>query len=374
MTPLPRSDYASLGRYDPGRSAVPVDLSDNTNLWGPHPLALARMREATADDLRCYPELYADTLRAAVSDRFGVPAECVTTGAGSDDVLDCAFRASYGAGQTVAYPAPTFSMVHDLAVMNGMRPRPIVWPEAVGDPGLLLEEDPAVVFLCRPNNPSGAQLGVKWIERLVEAAAEGGRGAGEGPAGGGGPAAGPLIIVDEAYADFAGETLVDRAPSFPKVLVTRTTSKACGLAGLRCGYGVSTPEVVLEIDKARGPYKVSRLAVELAAIAVRDEDGWVARTVAESLENRARLSAELERRGVTQLPTSANFIFVAAPSGDAGADALALREDGVQVRPFRDVPGTGDGLRVTVGPWPLMERFLEALDRRLAALEEVASR
>ncbi|MGD8871783.1 MAG: histidinol-phosphate transaminase, partial [Gemmatimonadota bacterium] len=347
---------------------VPVDLSDNTNLWGPHPLALSRIREATADDLRCYPELYADTLRQAVSERFGVPADCVTTGAGSDDVLDSAFRASYGAGQTVAYPAPTFSMVHDLAIMNGMRPRPIPWPEAVENSGLLLEEDPAVVFLCRPNNPTGAQLPEEWVEALVDSAATGPTGGGRGGAGG------PLVIVDEAYADFAGGTLVDRAPTLPKVLVTRTTSKACGLAGLRCGYAVSTPDVVLEIDKARGPYKVSRLAVELAAIAVRDEDGWIARTVAEALQNRERLSAELEQRGVAQLPTKANFIFIVAPSGNATADALALREDGVQLRPFKGVPGVGDGLRVTVGPWPLMERLLEALDRRLAALDEVASR
>jgi histidinol-phosphate aminotransferase len=351
MTPLPRQDYASLARYDPGRGAAAVDLSDNTNLWGPHPAALARVRSATADDLRCYPELYADTLRAAVSERFGVAPECVTTGAGSDDVLDCAFRAAYGARQTVAYPAPTFSMVRDLARMNGMQPRPVPWLDAAAEPRLLLEGDPAVVFVCRPNNPSGAQLPEEWVERLIGQAGQDG----------------PLVVLDEAYADFAGETLVGRAPNVTRLLVTRTCSKAFGLAGLRCGFGVSTPEVVLEVDKARGPYKVSRLAAELAALAVRDEDGWVARTVAECLENRTRLQAELEARGVRQLPTSANFILLAAPSGSAPDDALALRAAGVQVRPFTGVPDMGDGLRVTVGPWPLMERFLEALDERLAA-------
>lgn len=388
MTPLPREDYASLTRYDPGRGPVAVDLSDNTNLWGPHPQALARLRAATADDLRCYPELYAATLRGAVSERFGVPAECVTTGAGSDDVLDSAFRAAYGAGQSVAYPAPTFSMVHDLALMNGMRPRPVPWQNAVDEPGLLLEDDPAVVFLCRPNNPTGAQLPETWVERFLDMA----RGAGRSrPAGGLRPASeprppseprparqrapgGPLVIVDEAYADFAGETLINRAPEHPKLLVTRTTSKAHGMAGLRCGYGVSTAEVVLEVDKARGPYKVSRLAIELAAIAVRDEDGWIARATAECLENRARLGRELEARGVAQLPTSANFILCAAPSGSASEDALALRDAGVQVRPFTGVPQVGEGLRVTIGPWTLMDRFLEALDHRLAALRETSPR
>lgn len=373
MTPLPRPDYASLSRYDPGRAPVAVDLSDNTNLWGPHPRALSRLQAATEDDLRCYPELYAGTLRAAVSKRFGVAPDCVTTGAGSDDVLDSAFRASYGPGQTVSYPAPTFSMVRDLARMNGMEPRPVPWQAALDDPGRLLEDDPAVVFLCRPNNPTGAQLPEAWVTDFIEAASQGGTGGdvrpGRAAQGGGGP----LVIIDEAYADYAEETFLDRSPRLPKVLVTRTCSKAYGLAGLRCGFGVSRPEVVLEIDKARGPYKVSRLAVELAALAVEDRDGWITRVADECLKNRWRLAEALDDREVAQLPSSANFILIAAPSGSASEDASALRELGVQVRPFKDVPDLGDALRVSVGPWPLMERFLEALDERLAALGKDAS-
>ena len=368
MTPFPRQDYASLGRYDPGRSPVPVDLSDNTNLWGPHPAALDRIRVATPDDLRSYPELYADTLRAAVSECFGVDPSCVTTGAGSDDVLDSAFRAAYGSGQTVAFPAPTFSMVGDLARMNGMEPRPVPWQEALDDPQALLVGDPAVVYLCRPNNPTGAQMSEEWVERLLELAGEEGSAQDSGRPGGG-----PLVILDEAYADFAGETLIDSAPRYPKLVVTRTCSKAYGLAGLRCGFATASPETVLEIDKSRGPYKVARLAAELAAIAIRDEDGWVARTSAECLVNRERLRSELEARGLAHLPSSANFILFSTPSGAASADASALRESDVQVRPFTQVPNLGEALRVTVGPWPLMERFLEALDRRLAALPGVAS-
>lgn len=199
MTPFPREDYVSLDRYDPGRTPVAVDLSDNTNLWGPHPEALARVRAATADDLRCYPELYADTLRTAVAERFGVAAECVTTGAGSDDILDSAFRAAYGAGQAVTYPAPTFSMVGDLARMSGLAPRPVPWGEALADPRALLAGDPAVVYLCRPNNPTGAQLPEEWVERLIGYAGK----------------SGPLLVIDEAYADFAGETLLDWAPRLP---------------------------------------------------------------------------------------------------------------------------------------------------------------
>jgi len=353
VTPFPRSDYASLRVYDPGRVPVAVDLSDNTNLWGPHPAALARLRAAAPDDLRCYPEVYADTVRRAVASRFGVPAECVTTGAGSDDVLDSAFRAAAAPGAVLAYPAPTFSMIEDFARMNGLVPRPIPWAEALADPRVLLASDPAVVYVCRPNNPTGALAPLDWVERLLAL-----RGA-----------SGPLVVVDEAYADFAGTSLISTATEVPKLLVARTCSKAMGLAGVRCGFGIGARETVLEVEKSRGPFKVARLTAEIVATALADADGWVERTVAECLANRARLAKEIAARGLDALDSRANFLLVAAPSGSAAADNQALRAHGVSTRPFTGVPGMGEGLRVTIGPWPLMEKFLEALDARLATLE-----
>ncbi len=347
MTPFPRADYAALRRYDPERAPVRLDLSDNTNLWGTHPAALALVRAADTDDLARYPELYADALREAVADRFGVPVDCVTTGAGSDDVLDSAYRAAYAPGATLRYAAPTFSMVEPLALMNGMAATAVPWPRALDDPATLLEASPDLVYVCRPNNPTGEQAPLDWIERLLDL-----RGAG-----------GPLVIVDEAYADFAEETLVPRAPDTPKLLVARTTSKACGLAGLRCGFAVGPADVILEVEKSRGPYKVSRLAAEAAAAALRDDDGWMAETVRACIANRSRLVAAMEARGRRPLPSSANFLFFPAPTGDARRDALTLRAAGIGVRPFTGVSGVGEGLRVTVGPWPLMEDFLETLDR-----------
>jgi histidinol-phosphate aminotransferase len=358
MSAFPRPDYASLRTYDPGRMPVEVDLSDNTNLWGPHPAALARMRAAGPDDLRCYPEVYADTLRRAVAARFGVGADCVTTGAGSDDVLDSAFQAASAPGAVVSYPAPTFSMIGDLARMNGMRPVPLRWQDALDEPSRLLEGDPALVYLCRPNNPTGAQLPAEWVERLLELRGDGG----------------PLVVIDEAYADFAEDSLMDRATHRPRILVARTCSKALGLAGVRCGFGVGQPDVVLEVEKARGPYKVARLTTEVVTLALQDADGWVGRTVSECLDNRDRLRSELAKRSLHALDSQANFLLVAAPSGSAAEDNDGLRRHGVTTRPFGDVPEVGEGLRVTVGPWPLMERFLEALDRHLAELRETAAR
>jgi histidinol-phosphate aminotransferase len=346
MTPFPRSDYADVTRYDPQRAPVELDLSDNTNLWGAHPEALKRIRRAAEDDLARYPELYADSLRLAVSERFGVAPECVTTGAGSDDVLDSAFRAAWGPDATVTYPAPTFSMVEPLARMNGLRGVPIDWSTAREEPSQLLESDPDLVYVCRPNNPTGELLTSEWVEELLAAR-------GTNP---------PLIILDEAYADFAGETLLPRAPQIARVLVTRTASKAYGLAGLRCGFAVGEPDVALAIEKSRGPYKVSRLASEAAAAAIRDDDGWMADTIAQCIGERGRLFEALTARGLRPLDSSTNFVLFRAPTGAAVADALTLREFGVGVRPFVGIPDMDEGLRVTVAPAPEMERFLAKLD------------
>lgn len=346
MTPFPRTDYAALRRYAPDRGPVALDLSDNTNLWGTHPAALRRITGAQADDLARYPELYADTLRQAVSDRFDVDSECVTTGAGSDDILDSAYRAAFAPGATLRYAAPTFSMVEPLALMNGISARGVPWAEALADPAALLEGGPDLVYVCRPNNPTGELAPIDWIEELLET---------RGPEG-------PLVIVDEAYADFARESVVRLAPVRRGLLVCRTASKAYGLAGLRCGFGVGRREVVLEIEKSRGPYKVSRLAAEATAAAIRDEEGWMEKTVAACIASRARLHADLQRRGLDPIPSRANFILFAAPTGRAREDALALRGAGVGVRPFTDIPEMGEGLRVTLGPRERMEDFLQALD------------
>jgi histidinol-phosphate/aromatic aminotransferase/cobyric acid decarboxylase-like protein len=368
---FPRSDYRALTRYAPDRRDVALDLSDNTNLWGTHPAALARVRGATTDDLARYPEPYADELRDAVAERFGVAPDCVTTGAGSDDTLDSAFRAAAAPGATVRYATPTFSMVGPLALMNGMRPEGVPWAEALADPTRLLDGDPALVYVCRPNNPTGACATLEWVERLLAArsgAAGRLRPGRAGGAGRGGNAHGPLVVLDEAYGDFADSTLVAWAPTRPGLLVTRTTSKAYGLAGLRCGFGVGSAEVALEIEKSRGPYKVSRLAAAAAAVAIRDREGWMASTVAACVACRRRLHDELVARRLHPLASQANFILFAAPSGSAGDDARALLGLGVAVRPFEEIPELGQALRVTVGPWPMMETFLGVLDRYLDAL------
>ncbi|MCE2455861.1 MAG: aminotransferase class I/II-fold pyridoxal phosphate-dependent enzyme [Gemmatimonadetes bacterium] len=359
MTRFPRPDFSRLGRYETGREPSRTELGDNTNLWGPHPLALKRIREAGERDLAGYPDTYAETLARAVSDKYGFGPECVTSGHGSDGVLDYSMRCSGAPGAAVRYPAPTFSMVAPMAVMNGLKPSPVAWPKALEDASILFRGDPAVVYVCRPNNPTGELAPRGWLEQVLESADERFRDD---------PGTAPLLLVDEAYAEFSGDTVIEQAPSHPRLVVLRTLSKAYGLAGLRCGYGVAGPEVALEIDKARGPFAVSRLAVEAAALAVREGDEWIAQVVAECVANRDRLAGELAGRGLDPWPSHTNFVLFRVPEGGT-AKALfdGFLANDVWVRPFPRVPGLPESLRVTVGPWPAMRRFLEVLDLLLAS-------
>jgi len=375
MTPFPRELYRPLTPYAPDRRPVEIDLSDNTNRWGAHPAALAAVRMAAHEELLRYPPVYADRLRAAVAARFGVPLEAVATGCGSDDLLDSAFRAAADPGEAIRFIPPTFSMIEIFARMNGLTPRPFErgapeGPEApegpdapfgpLPDPGLLLDTDegpPAIVYLCRPNNPTGEVLPRAWVERLLAEA---------GPSG-------PVILLDEAYADFmepeeGPDDLLQLAALSDRLVVLRTLSKAFGLAGLRVGFAVGAPEVIREIEKSRGPYKVNRLAEAAGVTALEDREGWIPGILAAARTEREHLRRALTERGLAPLPSGANFLLVpTAPlgTGDAASVTSTLREAGVAVRPFPDLPGLGDAVRVTVGPRHEMERFLAALDTLL---------
>ena len=361
--PQPRRGYEELARYDPGREPCEVDLSDNTNLAGPPPAVRSLLAGVSSSAVTRYPTPYATALRARLAELAGVEVDNVTTGCGSDDLIDAALRAFCEPEARVAFPAPTFGIVSSFARANGAHPVPVpLAAELALDPEALLACDPAVIYLCRPNNPTGTLWARAAVERVAAGSATGDRA--------------PLVVVDEAYADFAGEDLRAWAAGTSNVVVLRTLSKAWGLAGLRVGYAVGPAPLIAAIDKARGPYKVGAVA-EAAALATLGADGgWVDEGVREVVTIRERLAAALRERGLPPLPSAANFLFVPLPSqvavavGGASGLAAALRARGVAVRAFPALPRLGDGFRVGLGPWPLMERFLAALDDVLLRVGE----
>ncbi|MEJ7809555.1 MAG: histidinol-phosphate transaminase [Gemmatimonadaceae bacterium] len=336
---LARESYRGITLYAPDRAPCAVDLSDNTNLWGIPPGAERAIREAAVSAVTRYPSLYAGGLKESLARYLGVAPAMVVTGCGSDDVLDSAIRAFGEPGDRIAHPEPSFAMIPIFARMNGLEPLGV----PLFDPEATLATGARIIYLCSPNNPTGNAMSRSAIEYVVERATG-------------------VVILDEAYAEFAGVSGVDLLERSERLLVTRTMSKAFGLAGLRIGYAAGSAALVAEVEKSRGPYKVSALA-ERAAMAALAEGadglGWVRAHVAEAVAIRERFAGELAALGLAALPSDANFLLVPVP--DAAGIARHLREGGVAVRPFVALPGVGDALRISVGPWAMMERCLAAL-------------
>jgi histidinol-phosphate aminotransferase len=342
---IARAAYRDIPLYTVNQSPVAVDLSDNTNLWGVPPAAARAIVDAAAAVTR-YPAVYASGLKALLAAYIGVPSETLVTGCGSDDVIDSAIRAVAEPGDSIAHPEPTFHMAVTFGRMNGLVPVAVPLTDTWdADPEAFIATGARVIYLCTPNNPTGTAMSRTAIEYVVEHAPG-------------------LVIIDEAYAEYAGTTAIDLAARSDRLLVTRTMSKAFGLAGLRIGYATGAPALVREVEKSRGPYKVNVVAERAARAALTEDRQWVRSHVDEAIANRGRLAAELTAMGLPPLPSAANFVLVPTPR--ATALARRLREFGVGVRPYAGILGIGDALRVTVGPWTLMQTFLDALRSALA--------
>lgn len=341
-----RAAYAEVPLYDPKRAPVDLDLTDNTNLWGVPPTAERVLRDVAPSVITRYPSLYAADLKQALAEWLDVSPDMLVTGAGSDDVLDSAMRAFGDPGDRVAASIPTFAMVPIFAQMNGLAYSGV--PETAEhtlDVEALLAAQPKILYVCTPNNPTGCVTPLATLRALAT------RHTG-------------VLIVDEAYAEFAGVSAVQLVREFDRVLVVRTMSKAFGLAGLRIGYAIGQPALVTEVEKSRGPYKLTSLAERVAVAAVRDDMPWVQEHVALAVSLREQLAEALRARGFAPLPSGANFVCAAVP--ECVAVGQAMRARGVAVRPFPALPHIGDALRFSVGPWPLLERCLAAFDAAVA--------
>ncbi|WP_141618447.1 histidinol-phosphate transaminase [Myxococcus sp. AB036A] len=340
-----RASYRDIPLYAPSTQPCRVDLSDNTNLFGVPP-SVERVLVTTVSRVPRYPRGYAPDLRRALAASIGAAPDEITTGCGSDDVIDSALRAFLEPGDTLAYQDPTFVMVPLFAKANGLEGVPVpLKPDFDLDSDALLGTGAKVIYLCSPNNPTGTALSRAAVERVVE----------DAPG---------IVIIDEAYADFApGKDFLDLARRRANVLVTRTFSKAFGLAGLRVGWGVGAPELVAEVEKARGPYKLTSVAEAVAVSVLNGDADWVRARAEEAVACRERLRGELVSLGLTPLPSEANFLMVPLPGALAVAERM--RERDVNVRAFQALTGVGDALRIGVGPWPLMETALAALREAL---------
>lgn len=355
-----RADIQALRAYPVAAAEGRIKLDAMESPWpwpGDDLPAWQRAWEGVA--LNRYPDPGAGELKARLREAHGIPDGAqVLTGNGSDELIQLMNLALAGAGRTVTAPGPSFSMYEIIARITGSRFREVPLDGAFDlDVDAFVaaggEDPPAVTYLAHPNNPTGNGLSPDRVEALIERT--------DG-----------LVVVDEAYAAYAGHTFLPRVLEFPNLVVLRTLSKV-GLAGLRVGYLAGAPAWVEELEKCRLPYNLGTPAQLGAALALERSESLSAGVEA-VLAQRARLAQRLaDVDGVNEvLPSQTNFVTFRVGPGRAAEVHEGLGERGVLIKKLDGShPRLADCLRVTVGAPAENDAFLDALR---AALSDPSTR
>jgi histidinol-phosphate aminotransferase len=340
-----RKSLAGFRPYVPGEQPPDgedwVKLNTNESPLPPSPKVLEAIRAAANESLRLYPSPTAAPARTAIARKFGLRPEQVTLGNGGDDLIEMCFRAFAGAGDRVAYTTPTYPLLEPLCRMHEAVPSTHRAVEAWAWPDTFVQDPAPLKFIVNPNSPTGAWSDVRSVDRAVEAA--------QG-----------VLVLDEAYVDFAPSSCFSLLSRRRNLLILRTLSKSYALAGMRIGFALGDPDLIGALDAVKDSYNLDRLAIVAAAEAIRDEDHH-RRIVEHVVAEREWLGERLGSLGFEGSPSAANFVFVKPPAGhSAAAVADALRERRILVRRY-DLDPIAGWFRITVGTRAQHERLLATL-------------
>ncbi|AKJ63332.1 histidinol-phosphate transaminase [Kiritimatiella glycovorans] len=339
---LLRRAVREMEAYVPGEQPADtgiIKLNTNENPYPPSPGVSRVLASFDPQRLRKYPDPGCAPLRTLIAQRTGFRDDEILIGNGSDEILALAMRVFVERGGAAGWFDPSYSLYPVLADIEEIRHRPTALDEDFGwnDPDT---EGLDLFLLTHPNAPTGMLYEQEAIADLARRF--------DG-----------VLLIDEAYADFAPRNCLDMAREFGNVLVARSFSKSYSLAGLRVGYAVGSRELIGAMGKIRDSYNVDMLAQEIACAAFADDD-HMRRNTDRILATRERIAEALRERGWT-LPDSAGNFLWARPPGSAAEWFEALRARGILVRYF-DAPRTRRHLRITVGTDEEMDAFLDAVD------------
>ncbi len=347
--PLVHEHILALEGYAPGEQPegddfIKLKLNTNENPYGPSPRVIEAIARAAADDnLRLYPEPTSLPLRQKAADVYGVPVDHIIAGNGTDDILTMLVRAFVAPGGVMAGMQPDYLLYKTLCAIQGGRFQTVPgWP----DPPEIdrLAELGAPVFLSSPTNPTGALIPRDFLRRLAEAIG----------------AQGQVLVIDEAYADFAEANCLALARELDNVVVLRSFSKSFSLAGMRVGLGFAAPSIIAQLMKIKDSYNLDRLAIAAGVAALADIQ-WMRANAKKITMTRARLDDGLQTLGFDLLPSQANFVLCRPPRLDARAYQEALRERGILIRHY-DVEPIREWVRISVGTDEQIDVLLSATD------------
>jgi histidinol-phosphate aminotransferase len=341
-----RKNIEQLDGYVPGfqpEATEVVKLNTNENPYPPSPKVVEAVRNISPEKLRRYPSPLGDEFRNAAAKIHSVSPDNILCCNGGDDLLTIAIRSFCDENRTLAYPSPTYSLYPVLAaIQNCQPPIELPYPADFSLPEGLADTGAALTIVCNPNAPTGSFVESSKLKALAEKLS------GKG-----------VLLIDEAYADFAESNCIDLIETCKNVIILRSMSKGYSLAGIRFGYAIACEELIAGLRKVKDSYNVDSMAITAAAAAIGDQ-AYFKGNIEKIKSERARLIKGLEALGFTVPQSQTNFVLAKCNNCDAGDIYNKLAEQNVFVRYFK-LPSLEDKLRITVGTAEENDKLLAAL-------------
>lgn len=329
-----------------------IKLNTNESPYPPSPAAVKAMLAAVGDKLRLYPDPNCDELCQSIAEFYGINAEQVFVGNGSDEVLAFAYQAFFDPGKPIFFPEITYTFYPVYANLYGLDYRTIAQEEAFAIP---LEQfctgEAGGIILANPNSPTGTYLPLQSIERVI----------GSNP--------NCVVIIDEAYIDFGGDSAVQLINKYPNLIVMQTFSKSRCLAGLRVGFALGQPDLITALNRIKNSfnsYTLDRLAQVGASVAMQDRE-YFEKTKARVIKTRETITPALQALNFQVIKSQANFVFISHPLVSAEQLFWQLKERGILVRHYKHAR-IDNYLRVTIGTDLEMEQFLKVMAELVSEL------
>lgn len=338
---------ASLVPYVPGeqpKDKTYIKLNTNENPYPPSPKVIDAIKGAANADLRLYPDPTCEGLVKAAASYYGLRAEQVFAGNGSDEILAFAFAAFFDPAKTVLFPDITYSFYKVYAKLYGLQTELIALDEQFNVQVEAFHSDNGGIIIPNPNAPTAQLLSLDDIRTLLASNSD------------------QVVIIDEAYIDFGGQSAVELIHDYPNLLVVQTLSKSRSLAGLRVGFAFGSEELIDGLNRIKNSfnsYTMDRLALA-GAIAALEDDAYFRDTTEKVIATRERVTEQVKELGFAATDSKANFVFISHKTIAAKDIFVQLRDKGVLVRYF-DQPRINEYLRVSIGTDEEMDAFIRAL-------------
>jgi len=321
--------------YVPGeqpKMANLVKLNTNETPFGPSPKVVEAIKAELNDNLRLYPDPEGESLRQTIANYHSLKPEQIFLGNGSDEVLAHIFYGLFQHGEPILFPDITYSFYPVYCGLYDIEGIKVPLTDSFEiNPEDYKQANGGVIF-PNPNAPTGRYLGLEHVEEILRANPD------------------RVVVVDEAYIDFGGESAITLVDDYPNLLVSQTLSKARSLAGLRVGFAVGHPDLIEALNRVKNSfnsYPLDRLALAGAQAAYEDE-AWFQKCCAGVISERERLTESLEELDFEVLPSKANFVLARHKTKSGESLAQGLREQGIIVRHFNK-PRIEQFLRITIG-------------------------